>query len=79
MLIGRSMLYCWLSAGWCVGVIKEANVCTASWSATDGGSHWAEPRVKMDYGSAHRNFSKCQDGPNFQGAETIIFLTGIQQ
>jgi hypothetical protein len=25
MLVGRSMLYCWLSVGWCVGVIKEAN------------------------------------------------------
>ena len=25
MLVARSMLYCWLSGGWCVGVIKEAN------------------------------------------------------
>ena len=25
MLVGRSMLYCGLSVGWCVGVVKEAN------------------------------------------------------
>ena len=25
MLVCHSMLYCWLSVGWCVGVIKEAN------------------------------------------------------
>ena len=25
MLVARSMLYCWLSVIWCVGVIKEAN------------------------------------------------------
>ena len=24
-LVGRSMLYCWPSVGWCVGYIKEAN------------------------------------------------------
>ena len=24
-LVGRSLLYCWPSVGWCVGVIKEAN------------------------------------------------------
>ena len=24
-LVGRSMLYCWPSVGWCVGLIKEAN------------------------------------------------------
>ena len=24
-LVGRSMLYCWPSVGWCVGFIKEAN------------------------------------------------------
>ena len=25
MLVGRSMFYCWLSVGWCVGVVKEVN------------------------------------------------------
>ena len=25
LLVGRSLLYCWPSVGWCVGVIKEAN------------------------------------------------------
>jgi hypothetical protein len=24
-LVGRSMLYCWPSVGWCIGLIKEAN------------------------------------------------------
>ena len=24
-LVGRSVLYCWPSVGWCVGIIKEAN------------------------------------------------------
>ena len=24
-LVGCSLLYCWPSVGWCVGVIKEAN------------------------------------------------------
>ena len=24
-LVGRSLLYCWPSVGWCVGLIKEAN------------------------------------------------------
>ena len=24
-LVGRSMLYCWPSVGWCVGLITEAN------------------------------------------------------
>ena len=24
-LVGRSLLYCWPSVGWCVGIIKEAN------------------------------------------------------
>ena len=24
-LVGRSLLYCWPSVGWCVGVITEAN------------------------------------------------------
>ena len=25
VLVGESVLYCWPSVGWCVGVIKEAN------------------------------------------------------
>ena len=25
ILVGMSLLYCWPSVGWCVGVIKEAN------------------------------------------------------